>query len=58
MKRLTVISEFVDLEEGITRKPGDSFVCEDKRAEALVSYRLVTAEDIPEPKPKKARKKG
>lgn len=59
MKKLTVVSSFRDLKEGVDRLPGDSFIASDERAEELKGYRLVTVGDLPEPQeqPKKRTRK-
>ena len=54
MKKATVIISFYDLAEKVERKQGDTFTCEDERAEYLVKCGLVWAKDAPK---KASRKK-
>lgn len=53
MKKATVIISFYDLAEKVDRKQGDTFNCEDERAEQLVELWLVFAKDAPKPRKKK-----
>lgn len=58
MKLATVIISFNDLKEGVFRKAGDTFTCDDQRAKELEALGLVWLKDAPAEKPKsKTRKK-
>lgn len=52
MKLAKVLVPFEDLVEGVIRNVGDSFDCEDSRAEYLVELRLIEATDKPRAKRK------
>lgn len=60
MTEVIVISGFTDKNEGVFRKVGDTFSCDDVRAKELAELKVVkiTAEEAPAAKPaKKAAKK-
>ena len=55
MKQATAITTFHDLKEGVLRKSGDAFLCDDERGKYLEGLGLVKLKEAPE-KPKRARK--
>lgn len=58
MKIATVITSFFDINEGVSRTSGDTFLCDDARGEHLRRLNLVRVQNAPEPeKPKRTRKK-
>jgi len=56
MTEVKVISPFTDLVEGVFRTKGDTFSCEDERANTLSGLKFVEIVAVPEP-PKKTRKR-
>jgi hypothetical protein len=55
MKQATVTQSFHDIKEGVFRKAGDAFLCEDERGQYLAGLGLVFLKDAPEEK--RTRKK-
>lgn len=53
MKQATVSCSFNDIKEGVLRKSGDVFICNDERGAYLADLGLVWLKDAPEEKPKK-----
>ena len=57
MKKATVLKQFLDLKEGVSREIGDTFSCEDERGEYLRDLSLVSLEEAPVQKKKRSVKK-
>lgn len=54
MKQAVAFLNFHDIKEGVFRKAGDAFLCDDQRGKYLESLELVRLKDVPEEAPKMA----